>query len=75
MAILLRWNVHRTGSTTVFSIIEEAKEIILIFPKVTVKVLCVCSTNLFLLWYKMTKYSTSNEKLSNSQVNKSKSGI
>ena len=42
-------NLHRIGSTAVLSIIEEAKETFLNFSKVTVKVLHVYSTNLFLL--------------------------
>ena len=58
------------NQSTVFFITEEAKETILDFSQGTVKVFSFY----FLLLYKMTQYNTLNVKLSNSQLNKLKSG-
>ena len=61
-----------------FFFIEEAKKNILDFSQGTVKELWLSSTILFCfnnIKYKMTQYNTLNVKLSNSQLNKLKSGI
>ena len=58
------------NQSTVFFITEEAKETFLDFSQGTVKVFSFY----FLLLYKMTQYNTLNVKLSNSQLNKLKSG-
>ena len=65
-------NLGRTGNTTMFFIIEEAKETIFEFLQRTVKVLWVwfCLLNLILVNIKMTEYNSLNVKLSNSQLNK-----
>ena len=65
-------NLDRTGNTTMFFIIEEAKETIFEFLQRTVKVLWVwfCLLNLILVNIKMTEYNSLNVKLSNSQLNK-----
>ena len=62
------------GQTTMYFIIEETKETILDFLRGTVRVLFFYFV---LIWYqhKMTQYNTLNVKLSNSQLNKVKSGI
>ena len=62
-------NLDRAGNTQMFFIIEEAKETVLNFSKGTVWFYFV------LIWYNMTQYNTLNVKLSNSQLNKLKSGI
>ena len=61
-------NLDRAGNTTMFFIIEEAKETVLDFSQETLK---VCKYN-FIEWfnfyqYKMTQYNSLNVKLSNSQ--------
>ena len=79
-------NLNRNRNTTMFFIIEETKKSILDFSQGTDKVLWMlssnlantCSTNYFaLIWYhyKMTQYNLLNVKLSDSQLDKLKSGI
>ena len=62
------------ANRTIFSIIIEAKEIILDFSHGTVKVLRIY---FILIWYqyKIIQYNNLNVKLPNSQINKLKSGI
>ena len=55
------------ANTIMFFVIEEVKETILDFSQGTVKNL--------IYQYKVTQYNTLNAKLSNSQLNKLKSGI
>ena len=60
-------NLDRAGNTTMFFIIEEAKETVLEFSQGTVKGLWA--------WFnfyhcKMTQYSSLNVKLSNSKMNR-----
>ena len=62
-------NPDRAGNTTMFFIIEEAKQTILDFLQGTVKVLS------FYSHYKKTQYNTLKVNLSNAQFNKLKSGI
>ena len=57
-----------------FFVIEEAKETVLEFSKVTVKVLWFYFISIY-CEYKMTQYNTLHVKLSNSQLNKLKSAI
>ena len=57
-----------------FFVIEEAKETVLEFSKVTVKVLRFYFISIYCK-YKMTQYNTLHVKLSNSQLNKLKSAI
>ena len=64
-------NLAQEADTTMFFIIEEAKKTVLDFSQGTVKVFSFY----FLLKYKMTQYNTLNEKLSDSQLNKLKSGV
>ena len=67
-----------TGSldreATMFFIIEEVKKTILDLSQETVRVLQIFFA-LILYQYKTTHCNTSNVKLSNSQLSKSKSGI
>ena len=62
-------NLDRAANTTMFFIIEEAKQTILDFLQGTVKVLSFYSQ------YKKTQYNTLKVNLSNAQFNKLKSGI
>ena len=57
-----------------FFVIEEAKETVLEFSKVTVEVLWFYFISIY-CEYKMTQYNTLHVKLSNSQLNKLKSAI
>ena len=59
-------NLDRAGNTTMFFIIEEAKETVLDFSQGIVKV----QFNFY--QYKMTQYNSLNAKLSNSQLNQFK---
>ena len=66
--IIFTANLDGDGNTTMFSIIEEAKETILDFSQGTVKVLRIDLT-LIQHQYKMTQYNTLKVSLSNSQLN------
>ena len=71
-------NLDRAGNTTMFFIIEEAKETVLDFSQGTVKVLLV-QLNV-IEWFnfyqsKMTQYNSLNLKLSDLQLDKLKCAI
>ena len=72
-------NLDRAGNTTMFFIIEEAKETVLDFSQGTVSfvnvILLNAKCNLILINIKMTQYNSLNVKLSNSQLNKLKPTI
>ena len=63
--INLTANLDRAGNTTMFFIIEKAKKTVFEFSLGTVNAKCKI----------MTQYNSLNVKLSNSQLNKLKSGI
>ena len=63
-------NLDNARNTTMFFVIQEAKEAVLDFSQGTVKFY----KNL-IYWDKMTQYNNFNVKLSNSQFNKPKSVI
>ena len=72
-------NLDRAGNTTVFLIIEEVKQTARLFTRNYKSFLSTVKCN-FIDWYnfyqyKMTQYNSLNVKLSNSQLNKSKSAI
>ena len=72
-------NLDRAGNTTVFLIIEEANQTARLFTRNCKSFLSTIKCN-FIDWYnfyqyKMTQYNSLNIKLSNSQLNKSKSAI
>ena len=75
-------NLDREENTTMFFVIEKAKDTVLGFSQGTVKVLwmqfhCVQSNvnSLIFINVKMTQYNSLNVKLSDSQLNKLKSAI
>ena len=80
-------NLDRPGNTTMFFVIEEAKETVLDFSQGTVKVLWMqlnaillsdlifINIQQFMRNTQMTQYNRLNVKLSNSQINKLKSAI
>ena len=80
-------NLDRPGNTTMFFVIEEAKETVLDFSQGTVKVLWMqlnaillsdlifINIQQFMRNTQMTQYNRLNVKLSNSQLNKLKSAI
>ena len=74
--INLTANLDRAGNTTMFFIIEEAKETVLDFSQGTVSfvnvILLNAKCNLILINIKMTQCNSLNVKLSNSQFNKLK---
>ena len=72
--ISLTWNLEWDEITTIFFIIDEAKDTILDFSQSAMRVL---QFYFALISYqdKMTQYNTLNVKLPNSQLNKLKSGI
>ena len=68
-------NLDRAENTTMFFIIDEAKETVLDFSQGTVKVSLMQKRNLIFYQYKMTQYNNLNVKLSNSRLNKLNSVI
>ena len=56
-------NLSKEKGSTMFFVIDEAKETFLDFSKVAVKVLWFC---FLVIQFKMTQYNTVNVKLSNS---------
>ena len=69
-------NLDRAGNTTIFFIIEEAKETIFEFSQGTVKVLWMqFHWNFNFYQHKMTQYNSLNVALSHSPLNKLKSAI
>ena len=71
----LNWGKNVNANTIMLFIIEEAKVTILNFAQGTVKVFHNLTFVLIKYQYKVTQYNTLNVKLSNSQLNKLKSGI